>query len=222
MYLHPRISEIYPASKPAPPPPEIFIHTDYFPYSNSTFLESRTVFSDDRTRISIGSIEELAQCRLPVDEQICDFPHNGRSTGRVVFFQASVESHRLGEFSYPVLYVFAENAAFCANKILPSNARLSHIVHVRFGGGLGGGGKSSGIWLLNVLKKVSCECFVSDDHYSRQRGDNRIYELFPTLRRPSSKRREQSVLSRMDKIRVVPSRSWSDHGDVSWHVWKSK
>lgn len=70
LYLTQKYSEINPASKPEPPQPDIFLHTDYFPNSSSTFLDNRIIHSENRTTITVKSIEELPRCDLPLDSQI--------------------------------------------------------------------------------------------------------------------------------------------------------
>lgn len=194
-----------------PAEPDLYLHTDYYPLSRSTFLDTRSLYDDERTKVSVLEIEELPRCDLPLDPEIVNSPEGSAATGRVVFFHAEVVSDKLGSYTVPVLYVFAENAAFCAQKMLPNNAMVSHIVHIRYGGGLGGGGKSSGVWLLNVLQKLGCRCFLTDNHLRRQRGDERVYELYPEL---SGKERAQD----MQAIRISPSSSWSNHGDVTWNL----
>ena len=209
--LHRGFSERYPAEAPEPGPPDLFLHSDYFPWKYSQFLDSRVIHLDERTSVIVNHIEELPRCDLPLDDRIVDFPEGSQATGRVLFLDIEVKSNVLGKFSAPVVYVFAENGAFCARRILPNKGKFSHIVHIRYGGGLGGGGKSSGIWLLNVLKRTGCECLVTDRHYHRQSGDERTYELYPELAGPENNHQFQS-------IRRIPSESWSRHGDVFWEL----
>lgn len=213
LYLHPNFAERRPGLKPDPQPPDIFLHTDYFPWSTSAFLDSDNIHLDDRTSVTVRSIEELPRCDLPLDGQIVDFAEGSHATGRVLFLEVDIASNVLGNFSAPVVYAFVENSVFCAERCLPNDAVFSHIIHVRFGGGCGGGGKSSGIWLLNALRKLRCECFVTDSHYYRQSGDERIYELYPELAGGEDK-------TQLEQIRVVPSEGWSGHGDVSWNIVK--
>jgi len=213
LYLNPKFSEIEPASKTEPKSPDIFLHTDFFPWSSSTFLDNRTIHKDDHTTVSVKSIEELPACNLPLDNEIVDFARGSHATGRVLFLEVEIQSDTLGNFNAPVIYAFVENAAFCAKKILPYDGRLSYIIHVRFGGGCGGGGKSTGIWLLNILQKVRCEVFVSDSHYARQSGDERIYQLYPNLA-------GNEDTSQLEQIRVIASERWSQHGDVTWNIVK--
>jgi len=213
LYIGPEYSKIH---KPfesllEPLPPDIFLHTDYFPYQDLSFLESKVAYKDDHTSVLVKSIEELPQIDLPLDTQIVDFPERSDTTGRVLFLTVEIESNALGKFTRPVLYACVENAAFCAERILPLSGRISHVVHVRFGGGCGGGGKSTGIWLLNVLDRLYTDVLVTDNHYGRQRGDERIYELYPELSGPEA-------ASAMHNIRVLPGEKWSNHGDITWKI----
>ncbi len=213
LYLHPNYSTINSASKTDPQPPDIFLHTDYYPWETSRFLDNKNIHIDDRTKVTVQTIEELPRCDLPLDDKIVDFPEGSLATGRVLFLMIKIQSNVLGEFTYPVLYAFSENAAFCAEKILPHNGKLSHIVHVRFGGGLGGGGKSTGVWLLNILRKLECEVFVTDSHYSQGAGDKRIYQIYPSLCGDEDE-------NQLKQIRMINSEQWSDHGDVTWNLLK--
>jgi hypothetical protein len=213
LYLNSKFSDENPASKPKPRCPDIFLHTDYFPWEASSFLDSRTIHLDDRTSVLVKSIEELPQCELPLDDKIVDFPKVSHATGKVLFLEIEISSDVLGTFSAPVVYAFVENAAFCSKLVLPQGGRFSHVVHVRYGGGLGGGGKSTGIWLLNILRKLHCEVFITDGHYGRQSGDERIYEIYPSLA-------GNEDISQLEQIRVVRSNDWSGHGDVSWNIMR--
>ena len=212
LYLNPRFSDRSPPTGAEPRHPDIFLHTDYFPRSTSTFLDSTVIYDDPRTTVELRHIEELPRCNLPIDPGIVAFPEGSHATGRVVFLDISATSEALGNFSAPVIYAFVENEAFCARKILAKKGKISHVIHVRYGGGAGGGGKSSGVWLLNVLQRIHCECFVTDSHYCRQSGDQRTYKLYPDL----SGNEDTEQLK--ESIRTVPSESWSCHGDVSWYV----
>jgi hypothetical protein len=210
LYLHPGYSARHPATRPEPVAPDIFLHTDYYPWDGSTFLDGRTIHMANRTTVTVKSIEELPRCKLPLDDKIVDFPDGSAATHRVLFLEVEVRSDVLGTFIAPVLYAFVENAAFCATWLLPQESQLSHIVHVRFGLGFGGG-KSSGVWLLDVLKKLHCRMFVSDGHLDRHSGDERIAALYPELAGDG-----QAI--RLEPIRVVEGRNWAGHGDVSWNL----
>lgn len=213
LYLNPAFSEINPASKPEPQCPDIFLHTDYFPWSRSRFLDTTTIHKDKRTLVSVKSIEFLPRCELPLDDKIVTFPKGSHATSCVLFLEIEVHSDVLGTFTAPVVYAFVENAAFCAQRILPQDGQFSHVVHIRYGGGCGGGGQSNGIWLLNILQQVNCEVFITDSRHSKRSGDERIYTLYPSLTGNEDE-------SQLEPIRVVKSEGWSDHGDVSWNTLK--
>ena len=211
MYLHSEFAKQNPALKPDPPSPDIFLHTDYFPWKSSSFLDTARIYRDAKTTITVKAIEELSRCNLPLDDKIVNSPEGSVATGRVIFLEIEVNSTVLGSYTYPVVYAFVDNAAFCAKKMLPLNAHCSHIVHIRFGGGLGGGGKSTGVWLLNILQKLHCEVFITDSSYGRGPGDDRIYELYPELSGDEN-------VSQLEKIREIDGKRWSNYGDVSWNL----
>jgi len=210
LYLHPGFSAISPPARQEPDHPDIFLYTDYFPWKSSTFLDSRIIYNDDRTYVLAESIEELPGLDTTLHSGILDFPEGSVVTNKVLFLNIKINSSKLGEVKFPVIYAFAENESFCAEKLLPQKANISHIIHVRYGGGYGGG-KSSGIWLLNVLKKLKCELFISDGHYAWQDGDNKVKEFYPALAGDGNS-------TDFECIRTVDGLSWSNHGDVSWNV----
>ena len=210
LYLTDNYSKHNPGSKQDPPSPDLFLFTDYFPWSSSKFLDSKTIYKDDRTIMSVESIEELPKLQLPLHSEIIDFPEGSKATNRVLFLNVKIESDRLGNMSFPVLYAFAENETFYCQKLIPNKAIISHIVHIRYGGGLGGGGKSSGVWLINVLKKLNCEIFITDGHHNWQSGDRYALEMCSEIPKQS-----HTTLTRIRKIRGY---LWSEHGDVSWNL----
>lgn len=207
LHLNPRFAKPITGETQAP---ELFLHTDYLALGLPLFIEGGTLYKDHRTRITITEQEELSSLQLPLDPEIVHHPAGNTWTGRVFFLNIEVRSSELGTFTAPMLYVCAENAAFCALKMLPSRARVTHVVHVRYGCGYGGG-SSSGVWLLNVLRRVHCKCFLTDFHLHRSSGDERVYQLFPSLAGPER-------TDCLKEIRVTPGSRWSNHGDVSWNL----
>ena len=211
LYLDPRYAEISKPSQPDPVPPDIFLFTDYFPWDHSDFLDTPNIHIDKRTEVFVNSIEELPNLHIPLDEGIVDFPQGSHATGRVIFLEVKIKSTILGEYTYPVVYAFVENESFCAAKMLPLHARISHIIHVRYGGGCGGGGNASGIWIHNVLKRLGCEVLISDGHYHLQPGDELAKSKYATLA-PHGDPPE------LETIRILRGEGWSNHGDISWNL----
>jgi len=210
LYLHPK----NPPRRPEPRCPDIFLHTDYGFWATPTFPDTCNIYCDKRTSVVLESVEELPRLDIPCDNQIVDFPKTSHVNGRVLFLEVKVTSDVFEEFSAPIVYAFVENAAFCAKCIFPQEGKFSHIVHIRFGGGLGGGGKSTGIWMLNILRKLRCECFITDSHYAIQSGDERVYALYPELAGPADR-------GQLEPIKTIPEKDWSGHGDVSWNILKT-
>jgi hypothetical protein len=149
---------------------------------------------------------------LPLHREVVDFVEGSIATDRLIFLMVKVESNTLGTRLTPVLYAFAEKETFFCKKLIPNNAIITHIIHVRYGGGLGGGGKATGIWLLNVLKQLKCELLITDNDYRWQSGDK-----FTLTYSPSIPPEGDAILI---TIRTLESKFWSNHGDVEWQVIK--
>jgi hypothetical protein len=208
LYLHPDYSHINPASEQEPKPPDLFLFTDYFPLGSSTFLDSMLIHLDDRTSVSIEHIEELPRLNLPLHKELVT-SEGSNATDKAVFMKIKITSNRLGTITYPVLYAFVENETFYCKKLVPNDAVISHIIHIRDGGALGGG-QASGVWLLNVLKKLNCELFITDGSHNWQAGDKFALELCSSIPRENN--------SKLTPIRVLQGESWSDHGDITWNL----
>ena len=210
LYLDARYSKINPTKEIEPESPDIFLFTDYYPWSNSRFLDHRIIYSDTRTSVYIEHIEELPKLNLQLHKELVHFPEGSSATDRVLFLKIRINSDRLGSISYPVIYAFAENETFYCQKLFPNKAMISHIIHVRYGGGLGGGGSATGVWIINVLKNLKCELFVTDGHYHWQSGDRFALTMCSSIQRDSQ--------VKLTPIRVIKSQCWSGHGDVSWNL----
>jgi hypothetical protein len=210
LYLHPNYSKLNPASQQEPSPPDLFLFTDYNPYINARNWQRGVIYLDRKTSILIEDIEELPRLNLPLHEELVFSRNGGALTDKAVFMNLKIISDRLGTFSFPVLYAFAVNETFYCNKLVPSQAIISHIIHVRYGGGLGGGGYATGIWLLNVLKVLRCELLISDGRYDWRKGDFFALEFCKSIPRFPS--------SRLRRIRVIKSQDWSCYGDVRWNL----
>jgi hypothetical protein len=212
LYLSEEYARCFPSGQAEPAPPDLFLHTDYFPWTESRFLDTAVVHQDTRTTIRVEAIDELPRCDLPLDARIVQFPVGSVATGRVLFLLLRVTSAQLAmDRVVPVLYAFCENAAFCAERLLPLGARCSHVVRVRYGGGCGGG-QSSGHWILRNLDRLHCELLVWDQHDNEQDGDRRCLERFPNLKR------EGAQPYRFRRLRTLPEAMWSGHGDVAWDL----
>lgn len=211
MYLHPNYCMVAPALGPEPDAPSLFLHSDYFPWGYPRFLDSHRAYHDRNTSVRIRTLEELPRLELPLDKRVVHFAEGGEVTGCVFFMELEVDSRKLGQQTVPLVYAFVENAALCATQMLPHQATISHVVHVRAGGGLCGGGFTNGTWMLRVLKRLGCEVFITDGHLQHQQGDDRVLELYPELAGPALS------LDRAP-LRTVPGAFWSGHGDVTWNL----
>ncbi|MFM9081386.1 MAG: hypothetical protein ACKOTE_14865 [Opitutaceae bacterium] len=208
LYLNAGFRAQRPARGEEPAAPDLFLHTDYCVAGADDFLDHRLVHLDDRTRITVTVIEELPRLRVPFHGEIVAFGRD-RVTDRVVFLELEVVSHRLGVFRVPVVYAFVENAAFCARLLLPFAARISHVVQVCYGHGLGGG-RAGPEWVRRQLGRLGAEVFVSDPHDDVDGLHEEVYRLFPELQAPPVETAGWEV------IRELPHASWQGYGAVRW------
>lgn len=207
-YAEKNNAEKSPVAVEEPSFPSLFVHTDYNP---ACLPDNDVLYSDEHTTVRIAHKEELPALQLPLDPDIVVFGDQARAdgrAGRVRYMEVTVETADLGVISAPVVYAFVENEAFCAHQMLPNQAAVSHVVHVRYGGG-SGGGHANGSWLLSVLAPLQCEYFLTDCYLQERQGDQAAYQRYPILqddRRPVHR----------NNIRTIPGHQWSNHGDVSW------
>jgi hypothetical protein len=110
-----------------------------------------------------------------------------------------------------LVYANVENE-FMADILVKSNAEISHITHVRYGSGFGFA-KATGAYLKNILHKLKVKYFISDPYLTLNDGDKAALKLYPSLKCDGYK----SILT---PLHIIPSASWSCHGDVN--VYKVK
>jgi hypothetical protein len=232
LYLHPKFSELNPPSIQEPQPPDLFLFTDYYPWGNSNFLDNKEIYSSKKTKITIEHIEELPRLNLlPLHKELVQFQEGSLATDRVVFMRIAIESDRLGSFTYPIIYAFAENETFYCKKLIPQNAKISHIIHVRYGSGCGGGGWATGAWLLNVLKNLDTELFITDGRLLWQKGDEFALKFCSSIQRENGSRftliRNQrngwaTLSSGLGNYHSPTSDIFVKDGHVNWYLVKGQ
>jgi hypothetical protein len=188
LYVNQNFSQRHPAMEEESIFPDLYLHTDYYPWQSDP-IGNDVIYSDDRTTMTIVEREQLPNCHVPLDPEIVDFV-DSQLLEKVFFMKVRVNSKKQGEFYAYLLYVFVENESFCAKKLLPFNAKISHVIYKSYGGGEGGGGKVWGDWLLNVLSKLKCHIFITNQYdlhdgvpklYLPGRQVSAVYKLYPEL-----------------------------------------
>jgi len=166
--------------------PDLFLFTDYFPWKYSTFLERMPSYSERSSGVTIEYIEELPRLNLSLHKRLVRFENGGRRTDRAVFLEVKISSSYSDSYSCRILYAFAENTIFFYEKLVPYEAKISHIIHTNYGAGCGGGGSSTGVWLKNVLRQLHCEFFITDGQETWLDGDLFALELCPSIPKESN------------------------------------
>lgn len=224
LYLSPAYAKLHPATQTESAFPDLFIFTDYFPYSSSDFLDSRLIFEDEHTKIVVESFERLPNLNTTLDNGIVKYLEIEPHLNVVVFLQLKITSHQLGEYSVPVIYAFVENESFCSTVLLEQKATISHIIRIRYGGGCGGGGNCEGNWIYNVLPSLQSSIIITDNYNdlvpvvldskkpaNEISGDRMAIKRYANLGYQGNK-------MKFTNIRTVESHLWSHHGDVTWNV----
>jgi hypothetical protein len=74
LHLSPAYAAHYPGTEADPAVPDIFLHTDYFPWSEDAFPLKEKMYADRHTQIRMRHLEELPPCRLALSSGLVDFP----------------------------------------------------------------------------------------------------------------------------------------------------
>jgi hypothetical protein len=164
------LSDYYRRSKPArhsePPAPDIFLHTDYLagsyfdPFQAFKRPALHEIFGDN---LFVKSQETLPSLELEFHPDLvsCD---PSPMLGTVTFASLRVESRIMGVWEMGFIYAAVENCAM-ADFMLKHQARVSHIVQMCFGHGLGGGRIPPG-FLTRLVTPFQTEVFVTDNHFA--------------------------------------------------------
>lgn len=193
-----------------PPQPQLFIHTDFHMNPLRWARNHGLLFNDWRSNFIVTAGAYLGRVDITHDKRIVPFDPT-EAHGAVYAFRIS----RHSEFLPPLpdawlIYCVCENAAFCEEVLLANNAQIDTVVHIRYGGGLGGGGRGRGGWIVDILPKLGTSLFVNEGRYREwSDGDTAAVELYPSLRSEN-----ETLLHRGYQM---PASKWSDYGDnVMW------
>ena len=74
-----------------------------------------------------------------------------------------IDSDQLGRWEVPVIYAAVENTAM-ADMMLKHQAKISHIIQMRFGHSLGGGWIHPS-FLRRLVEPLQTEAFITDRHF---------------------------------------------------------
>jgi len=166
LFLSERYRHLSPARHPEPAEPNIYLHTDYIVghhFNSLNHLADHVLLQDGpRTCITILHQESLPELRLAFHPDLVSC-HPIHLLGRVSFMLLSVASDQLGRWEVPLIYTTVENTSM-ADLMLRRQAKVSHIVQMRFGHSLGGGCIPPG-FLTRLVEPLRTEAFITDRHF---------------------------------------------------------
>lgn len=196
-----------------PKEPDIFLYTDFGIY-DEIFVqrllqgENSVIHDDGRAKVTVSNIEDVGRINVDyyADHQLTK--DNARFFNRVFFFHATIESPVFGTITKPVLYAFCCNEQFCSEMMIPNKAKVSHVIHIRYGHGFGGA-NCSGHWIQHVLSSLDCEMYINDtlSHYSE--NEHRIIAHYGDVI-------PQEPISLLKTIREIDGRNWSSSTRIIW------
>ncbi len=163
LFLSERYRHLSPAVHQEPAEPDIYLHTDYLAGDYFNPFDNNVLMHDGpRTDITVLNEEFLPESRLAFHSDLVDC-HPSPVLGRVAFMVLHIESNALGSWEVPVIYAAVENTAM-ADMMLKHKARVSHIIQIRFGHGLGGGRIPPG-FLTRLVEPLRTEAFITDRQF---------------------------------------------------------
>ncbi len=148
--------------------PNFFIFSDYFPWNDSSFFDSKILFVDNNTDICIDDYCELFTTnhyQYNFNRDHVDF-NPGKATGKAIFFRAKINSHKVkGTFYRYGIYFFYENVGLIEQLFLKNKMTFSHVVWKRDGSSWGGGGWVRLDFIYNVAFKCQTKYFFLWNSY---------------------------------------------------------
>jgi hypothetical protein len=162
--------------------PDLFVHTDYMMDRNA--LEVGELMSDGRTKIDILACHELSwtipfhysamqaipdhrmlrrnQVANRTHSPFCHAPEKLPAEPIVYLLDVQFQSHVLGPFQRPVVYVVMENMNFLCEILLRYKLSISHVVKVRDGTGFGGNAMSVA-QVYPFFSELKTQYLITDD-----------------------------------------------------------
>ena len=193
-----------------PGEPQLFIHTDYLVDLDRWLIPRQSLYSDGRASICVISSAYLGSVKTTIDNEIAIFGATPIQN-HVYGCRLRRYSHTLGHLSDAwLLYIACENAAFCDEILLAQHAKIETVIHIRYGGGCGGGGRGRGGWIVDVLPKRGARLFVNEGRFREwSDGDDVALNRYPRLRAD-----RQTLLHCGYQM---PASRWSGYGrNVMW------
>lgn len=189
--------------------PDVFIHTDYCPGGGGSFLETPLVFDGRATRITARRITPLVAPGLhfKVHPALVEFPLRSDATGRIVLLDLAVESNVLGKFDATILYLFVENTSFFLEAVVKHRLAVSHLVNIRDGSGLGGGGNVNFKFLWYFLGLMRSQYLITDNMGREMVHFDLALRKYPELRTVFADPANKPTILR--GIKALP---WSNYG----------
>ena len=166
--MHPRRR----ALNRVPEAPQLYLHTDYawdvVPEAGAV------VHQDDRTTVDVIESHDLQfvdgdAIHYHVSDEYVWETRRASPVPQLRLLRVRVTSNRLGVNLAWVLYASFETFNFLTEVLLKHRLRITHLVKVRDGSDLGGGGRVCGSTLYPLLGALGVRHLLADDHVGPDR-----------------------------------------------------
>lgn len=211
LYLNPNYSLRYRPLCSEPEPPTLFLHTDVHHPSWMFAQKDRSIFDDGRTSVRLLDCEELQPISVFLARDLVVCGDDRHHLSPTFFMLLEVTSRILGSFTCPLLYILAENAAFCSEFLLPQEVRITHLIQICYGHGIGGS-HICPHWLLNQLGRLQVETVVWDgpDHRYDPASLEKVSRYFPNLGSPPTP-------ANWTVLHNLPRNAWRGYANAHWY-----
>jgi hypothetical protein len=167
--------------------PDLFIHTDYKPiwsleipiFETFNIGKVQNKFNDNYNAVieDVFELELTEPNRYSIDANYVDFPNDAPRLPKIFLLNVSV-SYMGNTICKPILYFVFENINFLEEILLKQKVKISHLVKVREGCGMGGSRKSISIVYAFIAKLGIKYLFVDNEEHTDLDLVNRIKRRF--------------------------------------------
>lgn len=170
------------------------------------------LFNDGRTSVRVSLFEildpiELSYHDLKYQKDLVTLEIDNCPFRNAYYMKLDIGSTKFGHFDAHLIYINIVNETF-ANILVENKAELSHITHVRYGSAFGGA-RGLGSFLINTLPMLKTKYYISDPYMDNEL-DTLPGKIYKNLKKMS---KDAQLLP----IHYVKSKSWSNHGDVTFY-----
>ena len=151
--------------------PDCFILTDYdVSYREDSYIikgaeyrgyDDEIIYDTDECRVTAFNHRQIKSINVGFDPDMVTFDPDGQYYGNVYIMDLLIEYDTGSRYVSKLIYIVTENTRFIYNYLLKNKIKIKILVRANYGYGFGGG-RSTGMFLLHLLKDLGAEFFAND------------------------------------------------------------